>query len=944
MSLTRNERWALHALVGVGMLAVLFAATIHRYLLFHSLAELFSIVVAASVFMIAWNARRFLDSSYFLFIGVAYAFVAAIHLVHMLVYKGMGVLPSDGPNLSTQMWVAARFTAAASFFLAPLLLNRKLYLPGVVGAYSAAVMVLLLSTYYHLLPDCYANNGLTPFKKIFECIIAAIFAAAAVLLYLRRAHFNPSVLHLLIGSMVLSIIAELTFTAYTDVYGLTNLFGHYFVIVSFYLVYRALIETGLRRPYELLFWNLKRSEESLRESEQRYRALVERSPTAIAVHSDGRFVYLNPAAVNLFGATSSEQLLGRHLLDFADPDDREKVLERMRENQELGRTTPVRETRILRLDGTTVDIEASGSPVVHEGRPAVQVALADISARIEIERQREAHRQSLNTLIRISAQILAEQSVDGLLKKLAAGARELTQAQFAVAGYGSAGVASMGESPRGPAREWAATDMFSATRSGLYRHLIELPGTLRLSDEELRSNPEWSRLPPGHLPLHGLIGVSLWGGEVRPSGLILASDKHGQEFTAEDEALLAQLGTLASLALQHIAAKSRAEEAREVAEGANRVKDDFLAVLSHELRTPLNAISMWTQFLQMDGASPEELAQGLQHIDRSVRIQTQLIEDLLDVSRIVSGKLRLELSPLRLQAVVEAAIETVLPASQAKGIRISRKLDPSVPAMRGDPARLQQVVWNLLSNAVKFTPAGGRVDVELAARDGQAEVIVRDSGQGISAEFLPYVFERFRQADGSLTRRHGGLGLGLAIVRQLVEMHGGSVRAESAGPGQGATFSVLLPLPELRALEAGRPAQPQQARTAPAASRLEALRVLVLDDEPSAREVVARVLRQAGAEVNATGSVAEALDQLAAFKPQVVLSDIAMPDQDGYAFIRELRSRPGYADLPVAALTALARDEDRARMLQAGFTDHLPKPMTPKELIAAVFRLAAIEK
>jgi PAS domain S-box-containing protein len=388
-----------------------------------------------------------------------------------------------------------------------------------------------------------------------------------------------------------------------------------------------------------------------------------------------------------------------------------------------------------------------------------------------------------------------------------------------------------------------------------------------------------------------------------------------------------------------------AQQARDDAEAANRMKDEFLATLSHELRTPLNAIVGWTQILRTTRVGDADREEGLEVIDRNARAQAQLIEDLLDISRIVSGKLTLDVQRVRLQEVIEAAIAAVLPAAQAKGVRVQPVLDSLAGPVTGDPNRLQQVVWNLLTNAVKFTPRGGTVQVLLERVNSHLEVSVVDSGQGIAPEFLPHVFDRFRQADGSTTRRHGGLGLGLSIVKHLVEMHGGSVRAKSPGEGQGSTFVVALPIavvhPETPSKVRPKDAAGEATDDDCAGTDLEGLRVLVVDDEADARTLMGRVLRHCGATVEAAGSVPEALRLVASFRPDVIVSDVGMPDQDGYDFIRQVRKTYSAKAIPAAALTAFARAEDRMRAMRAGFQVHLAKPVNPDELVAVVATLAA---
>ena len=391
--------------------------------------------------------------------------------------------------------------------------------------------------------------------------------------------------------------------------------------------------------------------------------------------------------------------------------------------------------------------------------------------------------------------------------------------------------------------------------------------------------------------------------------------------------------------------------ARSEAERVGRMKDEFLATLSHELRTPLNAILGWTQVLRGDPANSEDVESGLATIERNARAQNAIIEDLLDMSRIISGKVRLDVQPLDLDQVVRTAVDSMEPAAAAKNIRLQALIDPEARMISGDPNRLQQVFWNLLSNAIKFTPKGGRVQVVLERIHSHLEVSIVDSGEGIAPEFLPHVFDRFRQQDASTTRKHGGLGLGLAIVKQLVELHGGSIHVDSAGPGRGTTFRVMLPLWVVRTPAEG---DAESGGTHPHARRdvalpipvdrlnLAGIRVLVVDDEADARTLIKRLLEDRGALVRMAGSVAQALELLTADPPDVLVSDIGMPGQDGFALIRLLRARPAVqgGKVPAVALTAYARSEDRLKVILEGFQAHLAKPVEAAELLALVASLA----
>lgn len=384
--------------------------------------------------------------------------------------------------------------------------------------------------------------------------------------------------------------------------------------------------------------------------------------------------------------------------------------------------------------------------------------------------------------------------------------------------------------------------------------------------------------------------------------------------------------------------------ARAAAERASQMKDEFLATLSHELRTPLNAILGWSQVIKMGMDRKEDIAQGVEVIERNARSQAQIIEDLLDMSRIISGKIRLDVQRLDLAAVVQAAIETALPTAATKGIRLISVLDPLLGlSVSADANRLQQVLWNLLTNAIKFTPKGGKIQVVLERVNSHVEISVIDNGEGIKPEFLPHVFDRFRQEDASTTRRYGGLGLGLSIVKQLVELHGGSVRVKSGGQGKGTTFTVALPLTVVH-FDPDEPERQHPRVTSKEASKLDAcakiegLSVLVVDDEPDARALVRRLLEDCGATAMTAGSASEAVELLRMQKFDVIVSDIGMPNEDGYALIRRIRAMgPDQGgDIPAIALTAYARSEDRIKAISAGFLMHVAKPVEPLELITMV--------
>jgi PAS domain S-box-containing protein len=428
-----------------------------------------------------------------------------------------------------------------------------------------------------------------------------------------------------------------------------------------------------------------------------------------------------------------------------------------------------------------------------------------------------------------------------------------------------------------------------------------------------------------------------------PNGQIVGASKIARDITEQRQArkALDEAYALAKHAQGEAeAAATENERLYRQAEESSRLKEEFLATISHELRTPLSAVLGWTRMLRMGQLSEADRAKALDTIERNARAQAQLIDDLLDVSRIVTGKLRMDVRPSDPHSFIDAAVEAVRPAAEAKGVHVQKVIDTGAVAIPGDPVRLQQVVWNLLSNAIKFTPRGGHVQIRSERVNSHLEIIVADTGQGIAPDFLPHVFDRFRQADQKTSRQHGGMGLGLAIVRHLVELHGGTVRAASEGVGQGAIFTVMLPItPVYQVDSTGSRVHPGARDLLPALDRndrLDGLRILVVDDEPDTRELLKKGLEYCGATVRLANSASDALAKLEKDLPDILISDIGMPGTDGYDLIRQVRNLPNEKSRKVAAiaLTAYTRVEDRLQALRAGYDMHVPKPVELTELIA----------
>jgi signal transduction histidine kinase/ActR/RegA family two-component response regulator len=603
-------------------------------------------------------------------------------------------------------------------------------------------------------------------------------------------------------------------------------------------------------------------------------------------------------------------------------------------------------------------------------RNARSIEAARQRAEEELLRTKEALREEtriLELLHQTGTALASQLELPALLQTITDAATKVSGAEFGAFFYNStddSGASYLLYTLSGAPR--AAFDQFGNPRATpLFGPTFRGEAPIRC-DDVLRDpryglqGPHYG-MPPGHLPVRSYLAVPVRSrtGEVI-GGLFFGHSKTGV-FTARSERLMVGVAAQAGIAIDNArlydAAQKAAEErqflldseraARTEAERLSDVKDDFLATLSHELRTPLNAILGWTQVLRHAGArDAADSRSALETIERNAQLQRALIDDLLDMSRITAGKLRLDVQTLHPVTFVEAAIESVQPAARAKGVTIVRVLDAAAGPISGDPGRLQQVVWNVLSNAIKFTPKDGTVTVALQRVDSQVEIRVDDTGIGIAEDLLPHLFERFRQGDASTTRKHGGLGLGLSIVKRLVEMHGGIVTAASAGEGHGASVAVRLPLSVVQpaAGDARRPPPSGLAAIPPAltADELRGLRVLVVDDQPDARTLIRRVLADCGARVLTASTADEAIAAIEAERPDVLVSDIGMPDADGFELMRRVRSlgpdRGG--ELPAIALTAFARSEDRTRALRAGFLVHVSKPVDPSELVATVASVA----
>jgi len=679
---------------------------------------------------------------------------------------------------------------------------------------------------------------------------------------------------------------------------------------------------------------------------RRLAAVVESSDDAIVTKNlDGIITSWNPAAERMFGYTADEAI-GRSIRMLI-PDELQSeedvVLAKIRAGDKVDHYETVRQHK----DGTRLNVSLTVSPIRDRSGEIVGASKVarDITERSRLRAAAEEHAANTEKLGQVGAAVASTLDREAIVQKVTDIATDLTRAEFGAFFYNvtdpDSGDAYMLYTLSGAPREAFAS--FPHPRAtAVFAPTFQGHGPVRLDD--VTADPRYGQsapyfgMPPGHLPVRSYLAVPVKGtrGDVL-GGLFFGHSQTGV-FTEQHERLALGVAAWASVAL---------ENARlyDEAQAANRMKDEFLAVLSHELRTPLNAIVGYSRLLRGGILSGEKAARGLDTLERNATWLTQIVEDVLDVSRIVSGKIRLDVQAVELPVIVDNAVATIQPAADAKGVRVQTIVDPRVGPVSGDPGRLQQVVWNLVSNAVKFTPRKGRVQVRLERVNSHVEIVVSDTGIGIRPDFIPYVFERFRQAEAGTTRKTGGLGLGLAIVRHIIEMHGGTVEATSEGEGKGATFRVRLPLmivhPE--AIETRREHPRTERREAlTALNGLAGIHVLAIDDEEDALTLLRVVLESAGAQVTTVGAPLAALDRIAEVKPHVLVIDLGMPEIDGFQLISRIRQSadPAIRSVPAAALTAFARSEDRTKALQSGFEMHLAKPVDPGELVASVATLA----
>lgn len=695
-------------------------------------------------------------------------------------------------------------------------------------------------------------------------------------------------------------------------------------------------------------------------------SIIESADDAIISKTlEGIIMSWNRGAERLFGYTADE-IIGKSVTVLIPPDhiDEEPlILARIKAGERVEHYETVR----VGKGGRLVDISLTVSPIKDATGTIIGASKVarDISDRKRAETAFAEQSAIIEAVNRIGQSLAGELDLDKLAQAFTDAATRICDAR--VGSFFYKVLDEHGESQMRYALSGIPREVFAHVAAPCNTDILKdaFAGEETLLVDDVKKDPRFGTnspyhsIPEGDVLLTSYLAVPVISrsGEVY-GGLFFGHPKPGY-FTERSARIVEGLAGQAAVAMDNARLYEATRRARAEAELAasenerlyrralesSQLKEEFLATVSHELRNPLNAILGWSRMLRKGQIPEAGVAKALDTIERNARAQAQLIDDLLDVSRIITGKLRMDVRPADPNMFIEAAIEAVQPAADAKGVRMQKIMDTGMVPVPGDPIRLQQVVWNLLSNAIKFTARGGIVQVRLERVNSHVEIIVSDTGQGIAPEFLPHVFDRFRQADQRTTRQHGGMGLGLAIVKNLVEMHGGSVNAASPGKGEGATFTVHLPVVSVYQVdpEGGRvhPAARDLMPLTESSERLDGLTILVVDDEPDTRELLKSGLENCGAMVTVTGSSAEALEAIQTEVPDVLISDIGMPGEDGYDLIRRLRSLPPErgGKIPAIALTAYARVEDRMKALRSGYQMHVPKPVELAELVAVAASL-----
>jgi len=820
-----------------------------------------------------------------------------------------------------------------------------------VAHYGIAVLAVALTLIIKLLLDPLIGRE-TPFLLFFGAVMASAWYGGR----------GPGLFATLLAALVTDYFFLPPYNALStdlpDVVRITT-FALEGVLISFL---SGAMQSALRRARESAD-EARGYQELSNQREAVHRLMIEevRDFAIIMMDTDGRVTHWNKGAENIFGYEETEAK-GREASFIFTPEDRESGAPEHELSTACEKGRAEDERWHLRKDNTR--FWASGVVSATRDEAGNLRGFAKVARDVTHRRQMEeallvAEWRAINEYEHLLDRLVSLADTLGTARDLVAIFRALRD--FAIASVPCIGVfVSLYDAERKQrtaAYAWGDGEEVEVSKLPTMPITADGPNSCAITTGKIVITDNYMEKMKGHsvvsvgptpdrLPQSSLVAPMIVMNRI--VGTIEVQAYEQDAYKDEHVTAMRMAGSLAAIAIENARLFARESRARAIAEEGNRAKDEFLATLSHELRTPLTSILGWSHLLRSGQLNAETTTRALETIERNARAQTKLIDDLLDVSRIITGKLRLNMRPTELMSVISAAIDAARPAANARNIELNVAQPEAACTVNGDPDRLQQIVWNLISNAIKFTHEGGNVSVQIECAESTVSLRVIDTGKGISAEFLPHVFDRFRQADSTTTRQHGGLGLGLAIVRQLIEMHGGTIRAESAGEGEGATFIAEFPLMKAADDDSQTTSMARFSQTkviegfsADCPPSLKGSRVLVIDDEADAREVLTMILKQCGAEVFAADSVNNALEKFRQWQPDVVVSDIGMPHEDGYALIAKMRALPVEqgGTIPAIALTAYARPEDRERALAAGYQQHVSKPIEAAELASAVASL-----